>query len=140
MPAVTSEANASCTVVSTTDSVCPRRPDVPDTSGALATESGIRGTSARYGRVVEAARRHGQPFSHARTAFAVHADGSVVSTLWPTPGTTSRCPCGNCETTEAAFDVGVRMSNVPDSASTGTSGSGPAAIGAFPSGDGQTTQ
>ena len=30
------------------------------------------------------------------------SDGSTVSTLWPTPGTTSRCPCGNCETTAAA--------------------------------------
>src|SRR2546428_10695040 len=39
---------------------------------------------------------------HVRTAFCEQPDGSAVSTLWPTPGTTSRLPCGNRETTDAA--------------------------------------
>jgi len=67
-------------------------------------------------------------------------DGSTVSTLCPTPGTTVTCPCGNCEITETAFAVGVRMSRLPERASTGTSGKGPAARGAFPAGEGQKRQ
>src|ERR1700719_859805 len=118
-PAAISVASASWTVVVATDSVRPRTPDVLGASGAAATDAGIRGTPAKYG--CAGAQRVGgvPPESHSCTAFSAHPDGSVVSTLWPTPGTTSRCPCGKSETTEAAFAVGVRMSIEPEMAMTG---------------------
>src|SRR5690242_18109483 len=78
--------------------------------------------------------------NHARTAFAAQPDGSAVVTLWPTPGTTSRWPCGNRETTDTALPVGVRMSKPPLSASTGTFGSGPALSVAPPDGLGHFRQ
>ena len=61
-------------------------------------------------------------------------------TLCPTPGTSISRPCGNCETTASAFDVGVRMSKPPLSAIIGTLGSGPGASGVFPAGDGHSSQ
>ena len=56
------------------------------------------------------------------TASAAQPDGSVVTTLCPTPGTTTSLPCGNCATTDCAPSVGVRMSKPPLSARTGTFG------------------
>src|ERR1700747_1699421 len=60
------------------------------------------------------------PRIHVRTALSAQPDGSAVTALWPTPGTTSSRPCGKCERTAVAFSVGVRMSNPPLIASTGT--------------------
>src|ERR1044071_5156415 len=56
------------------------------------------------------------------------------------PGTTSSRPCGKRETTAVAPSVGVRMSNPPLTARTGTSGRGPGPSAAPPDGLGQPTQ
>src|SRR5262249_57585386 len=61
----------------------------------------------------------------ARGVFLGRFDGSDVRRLWPTPGTTTRCPCGNCASTETAPAVGVRRSRPPLKPRTGTSGIGP---------------
>src|SRR5919201_6985953 len=61
------------------------------------------------------------------------------NTLCPTPGTTTRCPCGNNAVTAAASAVGVRKSRPPLNASIGTFGRGPAPSGAFPAGEGQSS-
>src|SRR5581483_2031772 len=53
------------------------------------------------------------PSTHACTASAAQPDGSAVTVLCPTPGTTSRCPWGKRATTDAAPAVGVRMSKPP---------------------------
>src|SRR6266576_5514886 len=59
------------------------------------------------------------------TARVAQSERSAVSTLCPTPGTTTRRPCGNCARTARAFAVGVRRSRPPLSARTGTFGYGP---------------
>src|SRR5579862_9528381 len=38
------------------------------------------------------------PVIHWRTALTAQPDGSAVTVLWPTPGTSRRCPCGNWAT------------------------------------------
>src|SRR5579862_1065539 len=80
------------------------------------------------------------PRIHVRTALIAQPDGSAVVVLCPTPGTTTRWPCGNRETTDCAPAVGVRMSKPPLTASIGTSGSGPVPSGAPPVGPGQPRQ
>src|SRR5581483_4050347 len=78
------------------------------------------------------------PSSQPRTASCAHGDR--VITKWPRPGTTRTCPCGNCEASAAAPEVGVRTSRSPESISTGTSGSGPGAGPELPDGAGQSVQ
>src|SRR5581483_3416358 len=73
-----------------------------------------------------------------RRASAEQVDGSAVRTLCPTPGTTTRWPCGKRATTAAASDVGVRRSRPPLNASTGTSGSAAGTGGTSETGVGQS--
>ena len=81
------------------------------------------------------------PISQFRTAVNGHVDCRIgFSTLWPVPGTTTRCPCGKRLVTEAALAVGVRKSSPPLNVSTGTFGSGPPASGALPDGEGHRSQ
>src|SRR5579871_3467149 len=75
---------------------------------AFATASVARGVAARFGLAgpaggsVVTGRTSGAwraqvaggdpPSIHVRTAFAAQPDGSAVTVLWPTPGTTVRWP------------------------------------------------
>src|SRR5262245_8556423 len=102
------------------------------------------GGSAPIGATNGAERGHcaetGPPVIQMRTDWSAQPDGSAVTVLWPTPGTTSSWPCGKRETTDRAPSVGVRMSKPPLIASMGTSGNGPVASAAPPAGLGQPTQ
>src|SRR5581483_4440348 len=81
----------------------------------------------------------GPPRIHERTAFTAQPDGSAVTVLWPTLGTTSRCPCGNCAVTAAAPASGVRRSSPPVTPSIGTFGNVVPNV-TPPSGPGQPVQ
>src|SRR5439155_24868092 len=94
---------------------------------------GTRGHCARVGAF-------SVPRIHARTALWEQNEKSAVRTLCPTPGTTISRPCENWFTTDRAFATGVRMSNPPSTASTGTFGYGPGPSGVLPAGDGHCSQ
>src|SRR5579885_960023 len=108
-------------------------------AGRAGPAAGSDGTGTTSGFVCGQLLGTAPPSIHVRTAFTAQPDGSAVTVLCPTPGTTSRCPCGKRATTEAAPAVGVRMSKPPLTASIGTFGNGPAPSGS-PVGDGQPTQ
>src|SRR5579875_1779621 len=82
----------------------------------------------------------GPPWIQVRTAFTAQPDGSAVTVLCPTLGTTSSFPCGNCAVTAAAPASGVRRSSPPVTPSIGTFGSGPAPRSTPPVGPGQPVQ
>src|SRR5207247_1891634 len=80
------------------------------------------------------------PRIHRLIASDAQPEKSADDTLCPTPGTVISWPCGKAETTATAFAVGVRRSNPPLRASTGTFGSGPGPSGVFPVGVGHCSQ
>ena len=77
---------------------------------------------------------------HERTPLTAHPDGSAVTVLWPTPGTTSRCPCGNRATTDWAPSRGSAHVEAAADREHRTFGSGPAPSGAPPSAPGHWRQ
>src|SRR5690349_16286707 len=134
---ISHDASPSRSVAETTASVFA---GVARRAGLALPGAGSAGTSSTSG--FERGQEAGTtpPVVHALTARAAQAEKSAVTVLWPTPGTTSSLPCGNLAMTDCAPAVGVLMSKPPLTASTGTSGSGPAPSVAPPEGLGQPRQ